>query len=280
MVSSVSGSGAAAYVGVLLSSLRGNGSSGGSGGGTGTDSSAGQDTLYLSSQAQLLLSLTAALDAAKGTATSADQIMSLAAQLGPVVVSGDGSGPTIEVTRRGPDMADATLNRLAAILQGGADPGPGVSSGYFGSVRTGEGNDAVLAGDPTAPADPAGGLAALVSTGEGDDTITVNGNALVRGGTGNDSITSTGGSLLVNFGFDDGNDTVETADGPLGLLMAGVEESRLLVAQEGNDLVLRIHDTNDSLTIRNYRAAQEGYIRLADGTKTLAELTAGLNFTA
>ncbi|WP_149535953.1 calcium-binding protein [Siccirubricoccus phaeus] len=278
MVSSVSGSGAASYIGILLSSMRGSSGTGGGGGSTG--GSTGNDTIYLSSQAQLLLSIASALNASQGTTTPADQIMSLAAQLGPMVVTGDGAGLAIDLAPRGPDTADDNLNRLATILQGGGDPGAAGSAGYFASVRTGEGHDAVLAGDPTAAPEASPGLAALVDTGAGDDTIVVNGNALVRGGAGNDSIASTGGSLLVNFGYDAGNDTVELADGPLGLLMGGVEESRLLVAQEGNDLVLRIHDTNDSLTIRNFRAAQEGYIRLAEGTRTLADLTAGLDFTA
>jgi hypothetical protein len=73
---------------------------------------------------------------------------------------------------------------------------------------------------------------------------------------------------------------VTLAGGTVGVMPEDVAEAELQVSRNGGDLVLRIHDTNDSITVRNDDPARAGWIRFSGGMRSIADLTAALDLSA
>lgn len=128
----------------------------------------------------------------------------------------------------------------------------------------------------TAAGDALTGTAAadLIVGGAGDD--------IIEGGAGDDLLAGSNGSDTYRFGRGDGQDTIYNFDRVDGVdetdtieFAAGVAAGDIEISSVGQDLVLRIKDTGDSIRIAgflNADAATRGYdqtidrVRFADGT--------------
>jgi Ca2+-binding RTX toxin-like protein len=149
-------------------------------------------------------------------------------------------------------------------------------------INAGAGNDVVngLGGDDTL----FGGAGAdQVNGGSGDDLLVGGaGNDTLAGGTGNDSLTGGAGSDTYVFGLGGGHDVIseplfaltsaelDSGDGPIYAVSdgdtpqngdndvlrfdAGVSESDVHATRSGDDLVLTIGSTGDSVQVQSYFA--------------------------
>jgi Haemolysin-type calcium binding protein related domain len=74
---------------------------------------------------------------------------------------------------------------------------------------------------------------------------------------------------------------VTVAGGTASLVLEDIAAADLDVSWSGLDLVLRIRDTGDSITLRNHDPAHGGSVRTSDGMINLADLVpvAPLNLT-
>ena len=132
----------------------------------------------------------------------------------------------------------------------------------------GEGNDRLSGGDGNDTLDG----------GEGNDSLSGgNGNDTLDGGAGNDTLSGGYGNDTYLFGRGSGKDVVSSYDSTASKLDVvqlgeGITAEDLTVTRENSDLVLRIKDTSDTLTISGYfyGDATYGYqveqIRFADGS--------------
>ena len=116
------------------------------------------------------------------------------------------------------------------------------------SILGGDGNDSITGGFEGAD---------TILGGAGNDTISANGNAMITGGTGSDVLRSLGASTFV-FNRGDGQDVIgartDTAVGNNTLQFgAGITQADVAVTLSGNDLVLSLRGTTDSVTLNMYR---------------------------
>ncbi|SER25795.1 Ca2+-binding protein, RTX toxin-related [Nitrosomonas sp. Nm51] len=134
------------------------------------------------------------------------------------------------------DGSVLTMAELIAL----ANPVSTLDPQEFDNVITGQGTDDIIYGE--------GGNDTL-DGGSGDDFL--------NGGTGNDTLTGGAGDDTYLFDRDLGNDTVnsyDTASGKTDTIRFGfgVMPDQIHVGRFGQDLVLSIIDTDDTLTIRGY----------------------------
>ena len=123
-------------------------------------------------------------------------------------------------------------------LDGGADHDVLAGGGGDDSLDGGDGRD-VLYGDA------------------GDDTLDGGaGNDLLEGGRGNDTITASAGEDRVRFGYGDGSDVYEGSADHAGtdtfVLDGGVEKEDVWFERLGDDLILRLHGSLDSVTFEDW----------------------------
>lgn len=117
---------------------------------------------------------------------------------------------------------------------------------------------------------------------EGDSTLNdTSGNDVLRGGTGNDLIRISGGTDTILFGRGDGVDVIEDlsqvqAEGDR-LALAGLNPDDVTFKREGNDLVITINDTLES--IRSLRFFTEPYGQTWDSVGDGIEYVAFANGT-
>jgi Ca2+-binding RTX toxin-like protein len=175
------------------------------------------------------------------------------------------------------DQVTWTETALVLDAQGGDDV---VNSGSFADTLSGgDGNDTLSAG---AGNDILGGGAGndgldggdgadVLSGGNGaDQLIGGAGDDVLDGGAGDDTLTGGAGADTFLFGPGSGADVV-VADG-IGdriVLGAGIGPSQVAFSRVGNDLVLRLLDAEDRLTIQGWYASDAnrvGAVQLADGT--------------
>lgn len=85
------------------------------------------------------------------------------------------------------------------------------------------------------------------------------GNDSLDGGDGNDFLEGDNGADTYRFGRNSGQDTIYNFDGDnlnsnadRILLGTGIAEGDITLSQDGQDLVVRINGTNDSLRVQNY----------------------------
>ncbi|MDO8414883.1 MAG: calcium-binding protein [Agitococcus sp.] len=99
-----------------------------------------------------------------------------------------------------------------------------------------------------------------VEGGNGNDQLYGGGgNDSLDGGEGNDFLEGDNGADTYRFGRNSGQDTIYNFDSDSLnsnadriLLGAGIAESDITLSQDGQDLVIRINGTNDSLRVQNY----------------------------
>ena len=113
---------------------------------------------------------------------------------------------------------------------------------------------------------------------DGDDTLYgQDGNDTIDGGLGNDTLDGGAGNDTYLFGKGSGKDTISAYDGTVGKidliqLGAGVLTTNVVLKREGNNLVLSINASSDTLRVNNYfyNDATYGYqveqIKFTDGT--------------
>jgi Ca2+-binding RTX toxin-like protein len=108
----------------------------------------------------------------------------------------------------------------------------------------------------------------------GDDTlIGDSGNDILEGGAGNDWLQGGGGSNTYRFARGDGMDTIYDYDydGGDGTIVfgPGIAEGDIVMARSGNDVVIRIKDSSDQITISGWGVSPSSGIErfaFADGT--------------
>lgn len=180
-------------------------------------------------------------------------------------------------------LLGAGNDRATAGDNGRLDGGEGadwLSAGKNAQIFGGDGDDALHARDN-----------AILDGGAGNDMLYAFRNALVQGGTGDDRIDVGGGSTIL-FARGDGRDTLLSAGdrtwgdsnfksfggpsvaeryGGLGTssiqLADGIAEADIRIDTDGDDLVIRIADTEDSLTVAGgNKGAAVPSVAFADGT--------------
>ncbi|MES2831504.1 MAG: calcium-binding protein [Pseudomonadota bacterium] len=113
--------------------------------------------------------------------------------------------------------------------------------------------------------------------GAGNDTLNGGiGNDILNGGAGNDVLKGDAGNDIYQFGIGSGKDTVNAYDGTARKIdtvqLIGLKAANVTLRREGNDLLILVNGTADSLRISNhfYKDAAGGYqidkILFADGT--------------
>lgn len=157
----------------------------------------------------------------------------------------------------------------------------------------GAGNDTVHAGDGDD----------IIFGGDGDDVIYPDhaddyncyntGNDIIRGDKGNDTIFSERGDDTFIFNLGDGQDTVYESQGVDTFYFGnGITWDDLIFEQSGNDMIVKINNTTDQITVKDWFLADEyGTYRydnhkieifeFADGSKHYKdEITVGNNTEA
>ncbi len=153
--------------------------------------------------------------------------------------------------------------------------GDGGSDALFGWT----GNDVVQGGAGWDYMDAGEGNDALTGGTEGDTLIGASGNDFLAGGTGDDSLRLGGGADVVVFNRGDGADTVlapATGEG-LGerndtISLAGVRYSDLRLARSGNDLLIKVSETADSLRFEGWYT--DSAMRTVAALQTIVDSTA------
>ncbi len=146
---------------------------------------------------------------------------------------------------------------------------------------TGTGSGELLSGSPYADViDGAGGNDTVLGLGgndrlhggAGNDRLHGGaGNDLLDGGAGNDMLEGGNGEDVYVFGRGSGNDTIADrgAAGEIDTIQLGqgITLNQLRWSTGDGDLTLRIANTSDRLTIRDWRSGRDGVeqLRLADG---------------
>lgn len=209
------------------------------------------------------------------------------------IVFADGTTWTIADIK---EMARTTRGTVGDDSISGFDDQDDIIEAYSGndSIYTGAGNDAVNAGEGDDSVTTATGNDTVLA-GAGNDTVdTGEGNDLLDGGIGNDRLIGGIGNDTYKFGRDYGTDTIVDRDGTEGNIdivefAADITPADLTVSRSGNDLLITINGTTDSLRVEQYfsRYYYAGYysydvgengnkveeFRFADGTVwTIADM--------
>lgn len=101
------------------------------------------------------------------------------------------------------------------------------------------------------------------------------GNDTLDGGAGNDELAGGNGNDTYMFGVGDGQDIIYDAGGSSSDVIsfkAGISEEDIYLHRMGDDLYLRINNTTDDVTIKNFFYTSDGgvgvveQVRFADGT--------------
>ncbi len=97
----------------------------------------------------------------------------------------------------------------------------------------------------------------LAGSGGNDTLYGRSGNDTLDGGVGNDYMNGQAGNDTYLFGRGDGQDTISSYDGnqnkqDVVQFKAGIVAANVQVSRQGNDLILKIADTQDQLTVQNY----------------------------
>lgn len=136
-------------------------------------------------------------------------------------------------------LGDGTVLKMAELMAL-AGPAPTLNPQEQGNVMLGQDENDVMYGEG------------------GDDTLYGgNGNDTLNGGAGDDIITGGAGDDTYFFSVGSGQDTINNYDSTNGKIDTvefhyDITPDQVRVSRSGNDLVLTIIGTNDSLTIQNY----------------------------
>ena len=104
---------------------------------------------------------------------------------------------------------------------------------------------------------------------DGDDTLYGNdGNDILDGGTGNDTLCGGNGTDTYIFAKGYGNDTINEWGSDHSIVkLADINFDEITVSDQwGSNLLISVNDTNDVLTISNFKWGQSTYsFEFADG---------------
>ena len=154
------------------------------------------------------------------------------------------------------------------VLQGTS--GNDTLTGYASAdvISGGDGNDSIIGGSGNDTLNGGGGND-LVAGGIGDDRLV--------GGAGNDQLQGGSGNDLYIFARGWGQDVIDDSEGALDVIefAAGITPGEIMVSHEGEDLLLKLLGSTDSIRVVGYFTA-EGLgtleqIRFVDGTQWLPE---------
>jgi trimeric autotransporter adhesin len=190
----------------------------------------------------------------------------------------------------GPKLAwnvDATLASLASAYAQNATQGAQLLHDFIASLESsGEAGRSVIAllrsagdldGNDLEVDLASSGFASVLVGGPGNDVITGGaGDDLLSGGAGDDTLSGGAGSDTYRFGIGSGHDTITNYDTSIGrfdslLLGGGIGIGSILLSRAGDNLLLNLGMSSDSLTITNFFFGQTagGYaldaIRFANG---------------
>ena len=120
----------------------------------------------------------------------------------------------------------------------------------------------------------------ILTGNDGDNLLSgMDGNDLLSGGAGNDLLLGGAGKDTYLFGTGDGNDRIVDAQGSGTLVMrGGLTAADLHAEQSGNDLVLTIVATGDSIVLADWLVQTEGVTEISfdDGSTLDQDGIAGL----
>ena len=126
------------------------------------------------------------------------------------------------------------------------------------TVYGGDGDD-VVAGDTGNDTMYGEAGADVMAGGAGDDWIDAGaGDDVIIGDTGNDTYQASAGQDIYRFGFGDGNDTyigseqVGINGTDVVMLENGISKDALWFERDGNDLVMRLLGSTDSMSFKNW----------------------------
>jgi Ca2+-binding RTX toxin-like protein len=125
------------------------------------------------------------------------------------------------------------------------------------SIYSGAGNDVVNAGAGDDVIDTASGND-VIYAGAGNDTVNAgSGDDIIDGGAGNDRLLGDSGNDIYIFGRGYGYDTIADRDATEGNLdivqfKADILPTDVTVTRSGNDLLIVVNGTDDSLRIEQY----------------------------
>lgn len=195
-----------------------------------------------------------------------------------------GTGDDLVVGQLGDDVLDGEDGNDEVQGNEGNDTVDGGSGNdiVFGLA----GNDIVSGDDGDDYVDGGDGNDSLYGDAGSDWMLGGNGNDTLEGGEGDDLLSGDSGVDTYVFGRGSGHDVIENYDPSYGAsdslrFAAGVNAADVHAQRKGNDLVLTIADTGDSVTVRNqflltryggypsytsYYDFKIGSIQFADGT--------------
>ncbi|QHE85153.1 calcium-binding protein [Hydrogenophaga sp. BPS33] len=187
----------------------------------------------------------------------------------------------------------AHLRQLGVITtgeaEGGADAGIYLGLANNNRFSGGDGDD-WLDGGAGRDVLRGGSGSDVLRGGDGDDSLYAGTHPLkahagasdvLDGGAGNDDLWGDYGSQTYWFGRGDGQDTIGNWKDPAALqeqdvlrFKDGIAPSDVAVSRRGDDLVLRLHNSTDQVTVQDYLhqgpTSRQGYaldaIRFSDGT--------------
>ncbi|CBL45948.1 Hemolysin-type calcium-binding protein [gamma proteobacterium HdN1] len=170
------------------------------------------------------------------------------------------------------ELADGTVLNAQSLLEGrvvsGSESAETIhgNNSYNDQLAGRGGNDTLYgyAGDD------------LLDSGTGDDTLSgAEGNDSLIGGAGNDILQGSYGSDTYRFNLGDGQDRIEEYMASNGtdidriVFGAGIFANDLALSVSGNNLVITVGNSGDSLTINNWYSSSNYRVEefeLADGT--------------
>jgi Ca2+-binding RTX toxin-like protein len=207
-------------------------------------------------------------DSFEGTLDAADAVAALAA-LAPAGTGADAYAfwklavATLDEVAGDLSIAQTAYNQdLADAL---SSSGFGLTPAQLRDANVHQGSGAMVVAEEDA---------IVFGSAESDDIRTAAGNDTILGGAGNDQLNGQAGSDTYVFGKDGGHDIVADVDAdPLAtdtfLLAAGIVPGDVLIAREGNDLVIRLAGTDARTTIEGQFLDNDHgieQIKFADGT--------------
>ncbi|MER0044607.1 calcium-binding protein [Pseudomonas sp. MGal98] len=156
----------------------------------------------------------------------------------------------------------------AMVLQGTS--GNDTLTGYASAdmISGGAGNDSIIGGSGNDTLDGGSGND-VITGGLGDDRLV--------GGTGNDQLQGGSGNDLYTFARGWGQDVIVDTEGARDVIdfAAGITPGEIMVSHEGDDLLLKLLGSTDSIRVVGYFAAEGAgtveQISFADGTQWLPE---------
>ncbi|MDP3760099.1 MAG: VCBS domain-containing protein [Ramlibacter sp.] len=167
---------------------------------------------------------------------------------GPDALSGTALSDTVQGLA-GDDVINARAGNDTVFADGGEDQANG-----------GDGNDILNGGDGND----------ILSGDGGNDTVNGDGgNDMLTGGAGTDALFGGEGDDTYFFQAGDGSDTATDTVGQNGVqLGGGLTLGSVIFSRAGNDLVVAIRNTADSLTVKEWFAPDSHFatVSLGDGT--------------